>query len=153
MIPRGSCEILNLEASSPRRGNGSTVVTEEDSSLRLSSKSNGEEKKKKRKGEKYVVPRNFEKLIYGVILKKMRKTLTIRQEYVLSNNTMYNFVIKIAHQFEKTISKSYYVKADSQFGINSNNYKNYSISFKVEKRIDLMSDEPIKFEEESKLLI
>ena len=106
MIPRGSGEILNIEnASSPRRGNGSTVVTEEDSSLRMSSKSNGGESKKKKKGEKYVAPRNFEKLIYGVILKKMRKTLTIRQEYVLSNNTMYNFVIKIAHQFDKSVSK------------------------------------------------
>jgi hypothetical protein len=98
LIPRGSCEILNLEgASSPRRGNSSTVLTEEDSSLRMSSKSNGGDTKKKKKGDKYVVPRNFEKLLYGVILKKMRKTLTIRQEYVLSNNTMYNFVIKIAH--------------------------------------------------------
>jgi hypothetical protein len=44
----------------------------------MSSKSNGGEPKKKKKGDKYVVTRNFEKLIYGVILKKMRKTLTIR---------------------------------------------------------------------------
>lgn len=97
LIPRGSGEILSLDAASPKRGNGSTVVTDEESSLRMSSKTNAGETKKKKKGEKYVVPRNFEKLIYGVILKKMRKTLTIRQEYVLSNNTMYNFVIKIAH--------------------------------------------------------
>ena len=98
LIPRGSGEILTLEALSPKRGNGSTVLTDDESSLRMSSKSNGGEiKKKKKKRDKYIVPRNFEKLLYGVILKKMRKTLTIRQEYVLTNNTMYNFVIKIVH--------------------------------------------------------
>lgn len=90
LIPRGTGDVHTMEAASPRRGNGSTVVSDDELSIRMSSKSNGDGKKKK-KGEKYVVPRNFEKLIYGVILKKMRKTLTIRQEYVLSNNTLYNY--------------------------------------------------------------
>ncbi len=45
------------------------------------------------------------------------------------------------------------MKADSQFGINSYQYKNYTISFKVERNVDLISDELIKFEEERKSLI
>jgi hypothetical protein len=71
-------------------------MTEEDATNRFSTKKDSETRKRK-KGDKYVVPNNFEKIMYGVVLKKMRKTLTIRQEYVLSNNTKFNFVIKIAH--------------------------------------------------------
>jgi Rod binding domain-containing protein len=71
-------------------------MTEEEATNRFSTKKDSETRKRK-KGDKYVVPNNFEKIMYGVVLKKMRKTLTIRQEYVLSNNTKFNFVIKIAH--------------------------------------------------------
>jgi len=71
-------------------------MTEEDATNRFSTKKDSETRKRK-KGDKYVVPNNFEKIMYGVVLKKMRKTLTIRQEYVLSNNTKFNFLIKIAH--------------------------------------------------------
>jgi hypothetical protein len=71
-------------------------MTEEDATNRFSTKKDSETRKRK-KGDKYVVPNNFEKIMYGVVLKKMRKTLTIRQEYVLTNNTKFNFVIKIAH--------------------------------------------------------
>lgn len=71
-------------------------MTEEEGTNRFSTKKDSETRKRK-KGDKYVVPNNFEKIMYGVVLKKMRKTLTIRQEYVLSNNTKFNFLIKIAH--------------------------------------------------------
>ena len=71
-------------------------MTEEDATNRFSTKKDSETRKRK-KGDKYLVPNNFEKIMHGVVLKKMRKTLTIRQEYVLSNNTKFNFVIKIAH--------------------------------------------------------
>lgn len=42
-------------------------------------------KRKNKNNPGYLLPKPYEKLIYGVILNRMRKVLTIRQEYVIQN--------------------------------------------------------------------
>ena len=70
---------------------------------------------------------------YGVFLKKMRKVLTIRQEYVIVNRTLFDFVIKITNKFDKTVTKEYILKVDESFGLNCNYFRNYNIQFRMHK--------------------
>ena len=51
-----------------------------------------------------------EKLRYGVILNKMRKVLTIRQEYIIENQTLFDFAIRISHTQDSNYFKEYQVK-------------------------------------------
>lgn len=78
---------------------GSTLHTDEESSARASSKSPTRRGKSSEKTGKKGDPatKYTERAYYGIILKKMRKVLTLRQEYVMVNKTMFDYVLKIQH--------------------------------------------------------
>jgi hypothetical protein len=63
---------------------------------------------------------------------------------------MYDYVMKITHIYDKSVSKEYTIKADGDFGLNCNYFRNYSIQFRVQKNPTLAAGQPFKISDEEK---
>lgn len=105
---------------------GSSAIPRSSEEISPSRSSKGAKRK-----SKYVNLREYEKLRYGVVLNKMRKILTVRQEYVIDNRTLLDYSIRISHCHEPNIYRDYPLKAGTQFGLLSQYYKTNFISIKL----------------------
>ena len=63
---------------------------------------------------------------------------------------MYDYVMKITHIYDKSVSKEYIIKADGDFGLNCIYFRNYSIQFRVQKNKTSAAEQPFKVSDEEK---
>lgn len=72
-----------------------------DRASQLTDESPSKRRPSKKKQKYLLVEKEYEKLRYGVALNQMRKVLTIRQEYVIDNRTMLDYLIRIQSSVER----------------------------------------------------
>ena len=106
-MPKMTAELnysLQMQTDKDRllQHHGSTQLTEDESTARPSTKYSLKRRAKSpdklgKGGAGATDTFNTERIYYGVILNKMRKVLTVRQQYIVTNNTLYDFIIKITH--------------------------------------------------------
>lgn len=73
-------------------GSDASVDIDEESLKRLT---NGSNHKKDKRKSKFMLVKEQEELIYGVVLNRMRKICTIRTPYIINNKTFLDFILRV----------------------------------------------------------
>jgi len=85
----------------------------------------------KSNGSEGLSPLDTKYLVYGVKMSKMRKILTIRNPFVIVNQTLFSYHIKILQQGTDLVKDSFILKPEKKFGIDFQYYQNHNLKFKV----------------------
>lgn len=143
----GLCSLeLKPAADSPTKKRES-ISSRMDSDHSIKDKSST---KQKRKSKYPALPEN-ERLRCGVVLKKLRKIMTIRHEFVVDNRTMYDYKFRIVRSEDKVLVREIQISSGQQFGLNPNLIAGHSIMLKViVQEQNLVSDfggDAVRFDE------